>query len=215
MTTRNLVVLGSTGSIGVQTLEVLQAHSEAFTLSGLFAGKNLNRLAEQIRLFNPAMAGCQTEAGLEQLQAMVPHYRGTWLHGPDGLVAMAQAARVDTVVMGISGFAGLAPSLAALQAGKQLLTANKETFVAGGHLTQPYLSRIVPIDSEHSAIFQCLKGAPARHVKTVLLTASGGPFRTWNKSALAAASREAALRHPNWVMGPKICHPDEQGAGSD
>lgn len=197
-------LLGSTGSIGTQVLDVVRAFPDRFRIAGLAAGRNLSRLADQIREFNPPVVSIQGEADIPELKALVSTYKGEILSGPEGLNALAELAESKTVIVGLVGLNGLEPSLKALEKGKRLLTANKETFVAGGHLVSPYLDRIVPIDSEHVAVHQCLKNEPAKAVKNIWLTASGGPFRNHTRAEMEKVSRAEALRHPNWVMGEKI-----------
>jgi 1-deoxy-D-xylulose-5-phosphate reductoisomerase len=199
---QRVAILGCTGSIGTQTLQVIQQFSKQLTVTGLFAGSNTKLFAEQLAAFSPRHAGLKNKACWQQLgdvDSSVEHYTGT-----DGLCAMATHPEVDIVVVGLVGAVGIEPTLAALKAGKRVLTANKETFVAAGHLIQPYLNQIIPIDSEHSAIYQCLVGCRPQDVERLWLTASGGPFRTWSKQKMAAVTPAQALKHPNWSMGAKI-----------
>jgi 1-deoxy-D-xylulose-5-phosphate reductoisomerase len=202
--TQTISLLGSTGSIGTQVLDIVRRMPDRFTVGALAAGKNLERLADQVREFQPRQICIQNEAELPRLRALLPDFEGEILAGPQGLMALAEASQTDTVIVGLVGLVGLEPSLAALKAGKRLLTANKETFVTGGHLVKPYLFQVVPIDSEHVAIHQCLQGAPTSAVRKIYLTASGGPFRCHTADAMKQVTLEDALRHPNWVMGPKI-----------
>ncbi len=199
---QEVALLGSTGSIGTQTLAVIAAHPERFRVTALAAGRNIALLAEQVQAFRPSLVSVADPADVPELRRRVPGYTGPILCGPEGLEAVATHAR--TVVVGLVGIIGLRPTLAALEAGCRVLTANKETFVAGGHLVARYLEQILPIDSEHSAIFQCLKQEPAHAVDRLILTASGGPFRTFTPAQLQQVTPEQALCHPNWVMGPKI-----------
>jgi 1-deoxy-D-xylulose-5-phosphate reductoisomerase len=201
---KRITLLGSTGSIGTQVLDVVARFPERFQIVSLGAGENLERLASQIRQFQPKRVSIQSEASREVLRKLVPAFQGEILCGSEGLNALAEDSESDTLVVGLVGMVGLAPTLAALQVGKQVLTANKETFVAGGHLVAPYLHQIIPIDSEHSAIHQCLKHERREAVETIYLTASGGPFRQYSQEQLAQVTVEAALKHPNWVMGRKI-----------
>lgn len=201
-------LLGSTGSIGTQVLDVVRRMPERFQVKALGAGKNLALLAEQVAEFLPEAVSIQQPSDLEAFQALLrqkaPQFTGQILTGGEGLNAVALWPAVDTVIVGLVGLVGLEPSLKALQAGRKLLTANKETFVAGGHLVQPYLPQIVPIDSEHVAIHQCLKHEPTHTIQKIYLTASGGPFRSFSPAQMAQVKLAQALKHPNWVMGRKI-----------
>lgn len=195
---RRIVVLGSTGSIGRQTLEVVRAFPDAFRVVGLSAGRRKDLLLEQVREFRPAMVSCS--AGLDP-KDLPPGVRVV------GMEEMAEAPEVDLVVLALTGSAGLLPALRALRAGKDLALANKEPVVMAGPLLVETARRhggtLLPVDSEPSAVWQCLQGegqAPAR----IILTASGGPFRDWPLERLAEATPQDALRHPTWRMGPKI-----------
>lgn len=199
-----LTLLGSTGSIGTQVLDVVRNFPQRFRIRTLAAGKNLDRLVAQVREFQPEAISIASPDDIPALRERLPEYAGRVFAGREGLNALAQWDGVDTVVVGLVGLTGLEPSLSALRAGRRLLTANKETFVAGGHLIQPHLDRIVPIDSEHVAVHQCVRQAPEQSIRAVWLTASGGPFRTFTREALEAVTPEAALKHPNWVMGERI-----------
>lgn len=205
---QSISLLGSTGSIGTQVLDIVRRMPERFTIRTLAAGKNLSRLVEQVRAFQPERISIQSDADIPELRALLkshaPAFQGEILTGRDGLNALAEDSVVDTVIVGLVGLAGLEPSLKALKQGKKLLTANKETFVTGGHLVKPYLSQVVPIDSEHVAIHQCLKNESNNAVQTLYLTASGGPFRNFSRAQMAQVTRAQALKHPNWVMGEKI-----------
>jgi 1-deoxy-D-xylulose-5-phosphate reductoisomerase len=206
-----LVLMGCTGSIGSQTLDVVAAHPDRLQVLALSAGRNVTLLIEQLQRLTrlqgqPPLAVCLQDDTARQtfIQQVQGRYIGEILVGAAGLQTLATLPQADTVVMGLVGGIGLPPSLAALQAGKRLLTANKETFVTGGHLVKPYLSKVVPVDSEHSAIFQCLQGQPAQAIKTLWLTASGGPFRQTPLADFAHITSAQALKHPNWVMGQKV-----------
>jgi 1-deoxy-D-xylulose-5-phosphate reductoisomerase len=173
----------------------------------------VERLITHANQWQPNVVCLQQAKSLVQaLQGITtPNHRLEGLWGDEGLVQLATHPDVDVVIVGLVGLTGLAPTLAALQAGKRVITANKETFVAGGHLVAPYRSQILPIDSEHAAIFQCLQGVfnesespTLDSVAELILTASGGPFRTWDAASIQAATREQALAHPNWVMGSKV-----------
>lgn len=198
---RRVVVLGSTGSIGTQTLQVIQAFPDKLRVAGLSAGQNTTLFEAQCQQFQPQWA-CLAESQFWSAMTYTPP-EGQCT-GVEGLCALASHPEIDIVVVGLVGAVGIQPTLAALQAGKTVLTANKETFVAAGHLVQPYLSQIIPIDSEHSAIFQCLAGQHMADVAKLWLTASGGPFRTWPIERIQRATRAEALKHPNWQMGAKI-----------
>ncbi|HEY9744672.1 MAG TPA: 1-deoxy-D-xylulose-5-phosphate reductoisomerase [Oculatellaceae cyanobacterium] len=202
--TEALCILGSTGSIGTQVLDVVRRFPERFQVKALAAGKNIELLASQVQEFQPGAVSVQTPELADALRVLLPDYRGKILTGVEGLNRLAEWPEAPTVIVGLVGLLGLEPSLKALQAGKKLITANKETFVAGGHLVSAYLDQILPIDSEHSAIHQCLCGQDRAAIETIYLTASGGPFRTWSREAMASVTLEQALKHPNWVMGPRI-----------
>lgn len=201
---RSICLLGSTGSIGTQVLEVVRRFPQYFNIGSLACGENLETLAAQIREFQPKQVCIANPAQVPNLRTLVPNYQGEILAGPEGLLALAEDADCDAVVVGLVGMRGLAPTLQALETGKKVLTANKETFVAGGHLVKPYLSQIIPFDSEHSALFQCLQGDSPNDVRTLYLTGSGGPFRNTPLAEMAHVTRAQALTHPNWVMGPKV-----------
>jgi 1-deoxy-D-xylulose-5-phosphate reductoisomerase len=207
---KRIALIGATGSIGTQTLEVLQWYPNTFCIDALAAGKNTTLLAQQVTTitqwqgYPPAVVCLQDDAARQAFITQCPQYTGAVLTGEAGLNQIMQWPTIDTVVMGLVGGIGLPPSLTALQHGKQLLTANKETFVTGGHLIQPYLKQVVPLDSEHSAIFQCLQGQPDNAVQAIWLTASGGPFKNTPVHELPTVTPTEALNHPNWVMGPKV-----------
>lgn len=202
--TETIALLGSTGSIGTQVLDVIRAMPERFQLAALGAGRNIERLAEQVREFRPRLVSVQQAEDIQSLKSLLPDFEGEILSGAEGLSTLSRAYDVDTVIVGLVGLCGLEPSLTALESGKKLLTANKETFVTGGHLVQPYLNQVIPIDSEHVAIHQCLKNESADAVRRLYLTASGGPFRNHTLEQMQQVTRAEALRHPNWVMGDKI-----------
>jgi 1-deoxy-D-xylulose-5-phosphate reductoisomerase len=218
---RRVALLGSTGSIGRQTVEVLAAHPEAFEVVALAAGANAGVLAEQVARLRPHAVSLSDDGALAGLDLPTGTQR---VAGPDALEALATRDDVDLVVVGTGGVVSLRPVLAALRAGKVVATANKETLVAGGHLVMPLareLARTIaqthpgdpyasplawlrPIDSEHSAIWQCLVGESMATVAALVLTASGGPFLDATPAALAAVTPQQALRHPTWTMGAKI-----------
>ncbi|MCL1917981.1 MAG: 1-deoxy-D-xylulose-5-phosphate reductoisomerase [Peptococcaceae bacterium] len=210
---KKIAVIGSTGSIGRQTLEVASAHPEVLKVVALAAGTNTRDLADQVRRFRPGSAVLWHEGAARNLRRDLADNPVSVGAGMNGLMDMVTAEDVDTVVMAVSGCIGLKPTLAALHAGKQVALANKETLVAAGDLVMAQARKhpgsLVPIDSEHSAIWQCLSchadhTAPGHHVARLILTASGGAFRSWDPQRLAAATPEDALKHPNWQMGAKI-----------
>jgi 1-deoxy-D-xylulose-5-phosphate reductoisomerase len=199
-----VAILGSTGSIGRSALEVISRHAERFEVAALVANRSLDVLAKQVRRFRPADAIlCDGSAVLPESTA-----RTRWATGRDAMLEVVQRDDVDVVLNALVGAAGLEPTLRALETGHRLALANKESLVAGGELVLAAArgggGEIVPIDSEHSAIMQCLEGHPAEHVQRVVLTASGGPFRGCNPEALWDVGASDALRHPTWEMGAKI-----------
>jgi len=212
--TQWVTVLGATGSIGVSTLDVIARHPDRYRVFALAANRSVAGLLAQCLIHRPRYAVMADADAAEQLSAQIPAELGTEvLSGEDSLARVASAPEVDAVMAAIVGAAGLPSALAAAEAGKRVLLANKEALVMAGHLFMAAVRRsgavLLPIDSEHNAIFQCLpvgEGATARldGVSSVLLTASGGPFRTWSPSQIAAASPDQACAHPNWSMGRKI-----------
>ncbi|MFC2469284.1 MAG: 1-deoxy-D-xylulose-5-phosphate reductoisomerase [Negativicutes bacterium] len=204
---KNLAILGSTGSIGTQTLDVVRDLPEMFRVAVLAANTSDKKLEAQIEEFRPELAVLADEAAAARLKA---RYKGATkiLGGEDALVAAAVFPAVDMVVTSLMGFAGLAPTLAAIRAGKNIALANKETLVAAGELVRREASAhgaaILPVDSEHSALFQCLRGEKRETVESLILTASGGPFRGRRKEALTGVSIGDCLKHPTWSMGRKI-----------
>ncbi|NLJ73777.1 MAG: 1-deoxy-D-xylulose-5-phosphate reductoisomerase [Firmicutes bacterium] len=195
----NVVILGSTGSIGTQTLDVIN-HLPGYNVLGLSAGSNGKLLRKQIAQYKPKMA---TLLNQEQASALSEEFSIPVYSDPEGLCEMAAHPDCDIVVVAVVGAAGLKPTLAALEAGKRVALANKETLVAGGHLVMKYRSQIVPVDSEHSALWHCFEGRDKKQVSRIMLTASGGPFRNYTGS-LDEVSVEEALNHPRWDMGGKI-----------
>ncbi|MFE4105774.1 1-deoxy-D-xylulose-5-phosphate reductoisomerase [Almyronema epifaneia] len=205
-----ITLLGSTGSIGTQTLDIVQSHPDQFRLVGIAAGRNVELLAQQVRQFRPEIVAiCQAEC-LPELKAAIADIdpQPILLAGEEGVVEVARYGDAEAVVTGIVGCAGLLPTLAAIEAGKDIALANKETLIAGGPVVLPLIAkhgvRLLPADSEHSAIFQCLQGVPAAGLRRILLTASGGAFRDWPTEKLAEVKVADALKHPNWSMGRKI-----------
>lgn len=202
---KKIALLGSTGSIGTQTLDVISAHPGEFQVTALCAGTRIEELAAQIQVFRPALAVTADERGAMALRGRFPGTEVLW--GPDGLKA-AVTGNCDMVVNGLMGIKGLTPTYEAVLAGRDIAFANKETLVAGGAAVMEAVRskgvRLLPVDSEHSAIFQCLQGYPGVPLKRLILTASGGPFRGWSREQLAGATLAQALAHPRWKMGPKI-----------
>lgn len=205
---KRLAILGSTGSIGVNTLEIVAAHPERFRVVALTGGRNLELLARQVKMFRPgtvAVPGAEDAACLTEL---VRDYHPRVLHGIPGLMTCAAETGADMVVSAIVGAAGLEPTLAAIETGRDVALANKETLVVAGQLVLGALARhggrLFPVDSEHSAIFQSLQGHRKADVRRLILTASGGPFLNRPLSELTSVSPEDALAHPNWNMGRKI-----------
>lgn len=211
MPLKNISILGSTGSIGRQTLDIVEAHRHELKVVALAAGSNnVSLLAEQIGAFQPELVAVpdqQTAVQLkEQLGGKSSSMEIAW--GQEGLTRAATHAKAQTVVTGLVGFLGVLPTMAAIREGKTIALANKETLVAAGglivRLCKQYDAKIVPVDSEHSAIFQALSGYQSKDIDRIWLTASGGPFRIWTKEQIDNATIDDALRHPNWSMGRKI-----------
>jgi 1-deoxy-D-xylulose-5-phosphate reductoisomerase len=206
---KRIAILGSTGSIGCSSLRVIEAHPEAYQVTALAAGKNVDLLAEQIRKFSPLVVAVLGDEEAESLKKRLDGGHKTKIvSGRDGFSHLATLEEVDTVISAITGAAGLVPTIAAIQAGKNIALANKETMVMAGPLVVEEVRRrgvtLLPVDSEHSAIFQCLQGHRRDDVRRVILTASGGPFRDFSYEEMGRVSPEQALKHPNWNMGPKI-----------
>ena len=205
MRKKKITILGSTGSIGTQTLEVIAANPDRFCVTALTCGRNTALLAKQLAAFCPQLAVTERREDALALAAQFPQV--TFLHGREGLIAAA-TADCDMVMNALMGMRGLEPTYHAILAGKDIALANKETLVAGGQLIMEAAAKsgvqLLPVDSEHSAIFQCLEGNRNRPIKKILLTASGGPFRGFSREQLAHVTLAQALRHPNWHMGAKI-----------
>ncbi|MBR3098486.1 MAG: 1-deoxy-D-xylulose-5-phosphate reductoisomerase [Clostridia bacterium] len=203
---KKIAVLGSTGSIGSQALDICARHPEEYRVVALTARSSREKLFEQVRAFRPEMAGLTEPIGPEEIPEDLRFCR--WMTGKEALRAAAAEVDADQVLVSIVGIAGLQSVMDALSAGRQVLLANKEALVTGGHLVTELARKmkkpLLPVDSEHSAIFQCLQAAGGNQPVKILLTASGGPFRTWTKEQIRNATREQALRHPNWSMGAKI-----------
>ena len=206
---KKLSILGSTGSIGVNTLDVVAQNPSEFFVAALAGGRNIRLLKDQIEQFHPDMAAVIDEAYAARLQeSLPPDCKTVILWGPAGYREIARHRDVDMVVSAMVGSAGLVPTLEAIDAGKDIALANKETMVMAGSLVvekaRERQVRILPVDSEHSAIFQCLNGHRPEDIKRIILTASGGPFRTFSAAQLAKVTPADALKHPNWEMGQKI-----------
>ena len=205
-----ITLLGSTGSIGTQTLDIVTQHPDQFRIVGLAAGRNVEMLAQQIRQFRPVIAAICDQEKLPDLQAAIADLdpQPILVAGEAGVVEVARYGDAEAVVTGIVGCAGLLPTIAAIEAGKDIALANKETLIAGGPVVLPLVEKhgvkLLPADSEHSAIFQCLQGVPKGGLRKILLTASGGAFRDWPVEKLAQVTVADALKHPNWSMGRKI-----------
>ena len=205
---RHLAILGSTGSIGVTTLDVVSRFPERFEVVALAAGKNIERLAEQVRRFHPALVAVGEAATADALRLLVPDYGGEIRCGAEGLQAVATAPGAELVVSALVGALGLLPTLRAIEAGKHVALANKEVLVVAGELVTRAARaagvQLFPLDSEHNAIFQALRGHRREDVKRIILTASGGPFLRRSVHELRSVTRDDALRHPTWKMGDKI-----------
>ena len=205
-----LSLLGSTGSIGTQTLDIAAQYPDKFRIVGLAAGRNVELLAQQVRQFRPLIVAVSDADKLPELKAAIADLspQPTLLAGQEGVIEVARCAEADVVVTGIVGCAGLLPTIAAIKAGKDIALANKETLIAGAPVVLPlvkqYGVKLLPADSEHSAIFQCLQGVPKDGLRRILLTASGGSFRDLPIEKLAQVTVADALKHPNWTMGRKI-----------
>ncbi|RMF42025.1 MAG: 1-deoxy-D-xylulose-5-phosphate reductoisomerase [Deltaproteobacteria bacterium] len=205
---RGLAVLGATGSIGCSTLEIVDLFPDRFRVVSLTAGRNLERLAEQVRRYRPVRVAVLGDEDAERLAGLLGDDRPEISCGLEGLIACATEPEVDLVVSAIVGSAGLLPTMRAIEAGKDIALANKETLVAAGAAVMGAVRRhgvnLYPVDSEHSAIFQALQGRQGNAVRRLILTASGGPFRRMPVDKLRDVTLEKALDHPNWSMGPKI-----------
>lgn len=205
---KQLAILGSTGSIGTQTLDVVRKHPEEFSVYALSAHRSIDLLIKQALEFNPAVVCIADEAYYCPLCDALSDLPIRVLAGEKALLEMVTIPDIDVVVAAMVGYAGLRPTMEAIRSGKTIALANKETLVVAGeiicHLAQRYHTPILPVDSEHSAIFQCLVGENMADVEKLLLTASGGPFRTFSLEQMQSVTSEQALRHPNWEMGAKI-----------
>ncbi len=205
---RTIAILGSTGSIGTQTLQVVEEHPDLFEVYAITAGSNVERLIEQAHKFNPEAVVIADESKYETLKEALADKPIKIYAGYDSICQIVKASPIDIVVTAMVGFSGLRPTIEAIKAGKAIALANKETLVvAGEYITQLAIEHkvpLLPVDSEHSAIFQCLAGETNNGIEKIILTASGGPFRTMSMEQLEHVTKKEALRHPNWSMGAKI-----------
>ena len=204
---KKIAILGSTGSIGTQTLEVVENNGD-IQVEALSANGNVDLLEKQARKFKPSVIAVFREDAAKELKERLKDMNIRIVTGMDGLIEIATLPETDILVTAIVGMIGILPTIEAIKAGKDIALANKETLVTAGHIIMPLAERmgvqILPVDSEHSAIFQCLQGAQGNTPTRLILTASGGPFRTWKKEDIYNARPEQALKHPNWSMGRKI-----------
>ena len=206
---KKISILGSTGSIGTQTLDVVRANRDKFEVVAISANSSINLLLEQIKEFKPKYVAVYNEASANVLKEMIPSdINIEVLSGMEGLVAISSLDEIDVLLTAIVGMIGLVPTLEAIKKGKTIALANKETLVTAGQLVMEEAKKnnvkILPVDSEHSAIFQCLNGENNKEIESLILTASGGPFRGKTKSQLLNVTKNEALKHPNWSMGRKI-----------
>lgn len=206
---KKISILGSTGSIGTQTLDVVRANRDKFEVVAISANSSINLLLEQIKEFKPKYVAVYNEASAKVLKEMIPSdINIEVLSGMEGLVAISSLDEIDVLLTAIVGMIGLVPTLEAIKKGKTIALANKETLVTAGQLVMEEAKKnnvkILPVDSEHSAIFQCLNGENNKEIESLILTASGGPFRGKTKSQLLNVTKNEALKHPNWSMGRKI-----------
>ena len=204
---KKIAILGSTGSIGTQTLEIVRTNQD-LQVTALAAGANIELLEAQIREFHPSLVAVWEEEKAKELKTKTKDLTLRIVTGMDGLLEVAVQNESELLVTAIVGMIGIRPTIAAMKAGKDIALANKETLVTAGHIIMPLAKecnvQILPVDSEHSAIFQCLQGESKEQIKKILLTASGGPFRGRKREELKNVQVEDALKHPNWSMGRKI-----------
>jgi 1-deoxy-D-xylulose-5-phosphate reductoisomerase len=205
---KRIAILGSTGSIGTQALEVIEANPEVFSVAVLTAQENADLLIEQAVKFQPKQVVIGNQALLDKVTSALSGYQIKVYSGSSALVPVVESDEVDMVLTAMVGYAGLLPTIHAIKAGKDIALANKETLVVAGELimglAKEYKINIYPVDSEHSAIFQCLTGEQQNDIEKIILTASGGPFRGKDRAFLSTVTKEQALKHPNWSMGAKI-----------
>ena len=208
MNMKKISLLGSTGSIGTQTLEVIEEYSDRLSVVALAAGKNVGLMEEQVRKYRPALAVMWSEEAAKELKVRIADTDTKVSSGMEGLIEAATISEADIVLTAVVGMIGIRPTIAAIEAGKDIALANKETLVCAGHIIMPLAAekgvKILPVDSEHSAIFQSLNGERNNKISKILLTASGGPFRGMTREQLKGKTVEDALKHPNWSMGRKI-----------
>lgn len=205
---KKISILGSTGSIGTQTLDVIRENKDKYEAFAITAGLNADLLVQQIREFEPSFAVIADESKYEFVSEAVKGLKTKVLAGERAICEVAEMSEVDMVLVALVGYSGLAPTISAIKAGKQIALANKETLVVAGDLVcdlcQKFGVKLLPVDSEHSAIFQCLEGNRHNRLEKIILTASGGPFRGWTRKQLENVTPAQALKHPNWSMGAKI-----------
>ena len=205
---KNIAVLGSTGSIGTQTLDIVRNNTDELKIKVLAAGSNVELIEKQIREFKPEIAVLFNDDKANELKTRISDTDVKVLSGMDGMIEAATFNNVDTVVTSMVGMIGIKPTIAAIKAGKNIALANKETLVTAGHIIMPLIKEhkvsLLPVDSEHSAIFQSMNGENRKRISKILLTASGGPFRGKSYEELKNVTLEDALKHPNWAMGQKI-----------
>jgi 1-deoxy-D-xylulose-5-phosphate reductoisomerase len=201
-------IIGSTGSVGVTTLDVVARFPDRFRVVAMAAGRNLDLLADQIRRFSPQLVSVETPALARELADRIRPLQPTIMHGPEGAIAVATHPEARLLMSALVGALGLPPTLAAIKAGKDIAFANKEVLVVAGEIVTRAVRengvRLLPVDSEHNAVFQCLEGRPPATVRRIVLTASGGPFRQWPADRFAEITVKDALNHPTWRMGNKI-----------
>ena len=204
----NLVILGSTGSIGEQALDIVREHPDRFRVLAISCNSSWEQLVEQIREFKPKYALVCDEQSLDACQEQLNGSETELLAGTDNLLDLATLSEADVILNSLVGFAGFEPTVEALKAGKKVALANKESLVVGGelinNLIKDHRDQLIPVDSEHSAMLQCLVGEPIEKIEKLVITASGGPFRTWSKKQMQDITVADALDHPNWSMGAKI-----------
>lgn len=204
---KKISILGSTGSIGTQTLDVVRSNNDIEVVA-LAAGRNIKALAEQVREFRPKLVCVAEEKDIKELKLIISDISCEVCHGMEGLIRVATHNEAEIVVTAVVGMMGIIPTIEAIKTGHDIALANKETLVTAGHIIMPlareYNIRILPVDSEHSAIFQSLNGEDGRSIDKILLTASGGPFRGFNREQMRNVTPADALKHPNWSMGRKI-----------
>ena len=205
---RKIILLGSTGSIGTQTLDVARANPDGIKIVGIAANKSVDKVEQQVREFMPKYVAMFDEEAAKELKVKIADLPVEVFSGMEGLIEIVQVPDADTVLTAVVGMIGIRPTMAAIESGKDIALANKETLVTAGHIIMPLAAKmnvsILPVDSEHSAIFQSLNGEPKNKLEKILLTASGGPFRGKKREELSEMTVDDALKHPNWDMGPKV-----------